>query len=589
MSVCFKIYQNSRMNSRLPKVPEPINDDETCQQFWNQVLSYLEKELPIQQFKTWVTPLKCFGFDAERNKLLIVAPNRFKLDFAKKQFAGMIYDIAQKFWANVGLDFSLYNPNAIHTHSAFKKSVNEEFSYNQDISSNHSNNLQNISAEINESENIQKINKPNKNLQPNLNNNFINLDSLDIFEEISKNQNTITNTVTTVINNQNANLNQSSFEQDSFNKQMSSPSNSSISASHAETKANISASASKTKYEQTRLNKMLSFETFIEGQANMLARSAAMQVATQPHRAYNPCFFYGGVGLGKTHLMHAIGNNFYKNNKAKVKYIHAEQFVSDVVKAYQKKSYDDLKTVYHNLDLLLIDDIQFLAGKTRTQEEFFYVFESLISRQAQIVITSDTYPRDLKDIDDRLISRFNSGLLVAIEPPEIEMRIKILQNKAKQDKFKLSDDVAFFVAKNLASNIRELEGALRKLMAYHIFHKVVIDIEVARTALKDILPEANIAASLTVEYIQKIVAIFYGINVADMSSRKRTANITKPRHIAMFFAKELTTKSLPEIGAIFGGRDHSTILHAIRKVKKDMQTMADLAHEIKTISQSLNP
>ncbi|MFM2343846.1 MAG: hypothetical protein RLZZ210_454 [Pseudomonadota bacterium] len=567
------------MNNQLPPVSEHINNDETCQQFWNQVLSTLEKELPIQQFKTWVTPLKCFGLDAERNKVLIVAPNRFKLDFAKKQFAGIIYDIAQKFWANSGLDFSLYNPSAIHTHSAFKKSVNmgieSDTDTNLDINSNQNNNFHANSSTA--------VTKSKKTSKSDLNNNFINLDNLDIFDEIAKNSTTDKTSTSVKSVNNSENIDKSDKNEHDFfgfeNIQLN------IKSNGGSAKGRASASSL---YEQTRLNKMLNFETFIEGQANMLARSAAMQVATHPQRAYNPCFFYGGVGLGKTHLMHAIGNNFYKTHKSKVKYIHAEQFVSDVVKAYQRKSYDDLKSSYHNLDLLLIDDIQFLAGKTRTQEEFFYVFESLISKQAQIVITSDTYPRDLKDIDDRLISRFNSGLLVAIEPPEIEMRIKILQNKAKQDKFKLSDEVAFFVAKNLASNIRELEGALRKLMAYNMFHKVNIDIEIAKIALKDILPETNPVANLTIEYIQKIVAIFYGINVADMSSRKRTANVTKPRQIAMFFAKELTAKSLPEIGVMFGGRDHSTILHAIRKVKKDMQALPELAHEIKSISQSFN-
>ncbi len=545
------------MNSPLLPVSEYITNDKTCQDFWNEVVSSLEKELPVQQFKTWVTPLKCFGLDAVKNKLLIVAPNRFKLDFAKKQFAGTIYDIAQKFWKNVGLDFSLYNPNAIHTHSAFKQSNPNHIDTGLNTADNQ--NSKYIKSD-NYNSDFEANSNSNFKQQKNTASNFIDLDSLDILDESTKSKNNV---------------------DESKNLEL-------ISAT-ASKQAKNKSSTNSSVYEQTRLNKMLNFETFVEGQANMLARSAAMQVATHPQRAYNPCFFYGGVGLGKTHLMHAIGNNFYKTHKSKVKYIHAEQFVSDVVKAYQRKSYDDLKNTYHNLDLLLIDDIQFLSGKTRTQEEFFYVFESLISRQAQIVMTSDTYPRDLKEIDDRLISRFNSGLLVAIEPPEIEMRIKILQNKAKQDKFKLADDVAFFVAKSLASNIRELEGALRKLMAYNIFHKVNIDIDIAKKALKDILPDINQAPSLTVEYIQKIVAVFYGINIADMSSRKRTANVTKPRQVAMFFVKELTAKSLPEIGAIFGGRDHSTILHAIRKIKKDMQTMADLAHEINAISQSLNP
>jgi len=508
------------MNSNKPSQSFEQNDEEICQEFWQEVLLQLEKDIPQTQFRTWVQPLECLGLDAKKQKVLIAAPNRFKLDFAKKQFASVIHSIAQKFWPSIDLSFGLYKENS----KPLKDSQNLDLFDSKDDA------MIRINARIKATQQVLDIDdEPNLNVNQELN------PQLEIEDPKIK------------------------------------PKNKAIA----------------TTYDQTKLNRGLTFNTFVEGQANMLARSAAIQIATQPNRAYNPCYFYGGVGLGKTHLMHAIGNHFYQKNKPKIKYIHAEQFVSDVVKSYQRKSYDDLKNSYHNLDLLLIDDIQFLSGKSRTQEEFFYVFESLISKRAQIVLTSDTYPRDLKDMDDRLISRFSSGLLVAIEPPELEMRVEILKSKARLEKFDLDDEVAFFVAKNLVNNIRELEGALRKLMAYSMFHNLHIDIDIARKALKDILPEMAVVKTVNIEYIQKIVCSFYGINITDMSSRKRTANINKPRQIAMFFAKEFTKKSLPEIGNMFGGRDHSTILHAVRKITKEQKTIEQLAKEINAIRQSL--
>jgi len=309
--------------------------------------------------------------------------------------------------------------------------------------------------------------------------------------------------------------------------------------------------------DHSKLNPNLTFDTFVTGKANQLARAASIQVAHNPGTSYNPMFLYGGVGLGKTHLIHAIGNHLLKEKpNARIRYIHAEQYVSDVVRAYQQKAFDRFKRYYHSLDLLLIDDIQFFSGKSRTQEEFFYAFEALLSNKAQVIITSDTYPKEMAGIDDRLISRFDSGLTVAIEPPELEMRVAILMKKAISEGIPMSEDVAFFVAKHLRSNVRELEGALRKILAYVRFHGREVTIEVARTALKDLLSIQN--RQISVENIQKAVADFYSIKVADMYSKKRPANIARPRQIAMFMAKELTQKSLPEIGELFGGaRSHN--------------------------------
>jgi chromosomal replication initiator protein len=338
--------------------------------------------------------------------------------------------------------------------------------------------------------------------------------------------------------------------------------------------------------DHSKLNPNLTFDTFVTGKANQLARAASIQVAHNPGTSYNPMFLYGGVGLGKTHLIHAIGNHLLKEKpNARIRYIHAEQYVSDVVRAYQQKAFDRFKRYYHSLDLLLIDDIQFFSGKSRTQEEFFYAFEALLSNKAQVIITSDTYPKEMAGIDDRLISRFDSGLTVAIEPPELEMRVAILMKKAISEGIPMSEDVAFFVAKHLRSNVRELEGALRKILAFVRFHGREVTIDVVRTALKDLLSIQN--RQISVDNIQKAVADFYSIKVADMYSKKRPANIARPRQIAMFMAKELTQKSLPEIGELFGGRDHTTVLHAVRKIADERAHDGQLNHEIHVIEQTL--
>ena len=337
---------------------------------------------------------------------------------------------------------------------------------------------------------------------------------------------------------------------------------------------------------RNRLNAALTFDTLVEGTANRMARAAAMHVATMPGHLYNPLFIYGGVGLGKTHLVHAVGNKLLQDRPdAKVLYIHAEQFVSDVVKAYQRKTFDEFKERYHSLDLLLIDDVQFFANKDRTQEEFFNAFEALLAKKSHIVMTSDTYPKGLADIHERLVSRFDSGLTVAIEPPELEMRVAILINKARVEGTEMPEEVAFFVAKNVRSNVRELEGALRKILAYSRFNQKEISIQLAREALRDLLSIQN--RQISVENIQKTVADYYKIKVADMYSKKRPASIARPRQIAMYLAKELTQKSLPEIGELFGGRDHTTVLHAVRKISAERQQLTELNQQLHVLEQTL--
>ena len=335
-----------------------------------------------------------------------------------------------------------------------------------------------------------------------------------------------------------------------------------------------------------RLNLNLSFDTLVPGRANQMARTAALHVAGAPGLMYNPLFIYGGVGLGKTHLVHAVGNALLADKPdARVLYLHAEQFITDVVKNYQRKTFDELKSKYHSLDLLLIDDVQFFAGKERTQEEFFNAFEALLAKRAHIIMTSDTYPKGLVDIDERLTSRFDAGLTVAIEPPELEMRVAILMRKAEAENTLMPEDVAFFVAKNVRANVRELEGALRKILAYSRFSHKEINIGLAREALKDLLSIQN--RQVGVENIQKTVADFYKIKVADMYSKKRPASIARPRQIAMYLAKEMTQKSLPEIGELFGGRDHTTVLHGVRKIAGERQKNTELNQQLHVLEQTL--
>lgn len=319
--------------------------------------------------------------------------------------------------------------------------------------------------------------------------------------------------------------------------------------------------------ETSRLNPLFTFSNFVTGKANQLARAAAIQVAENPGVAYNPLFVYGGVGLGKTHLIQAIGNLVQDHNhKAKIAYLHAERYVSDVVRAYQHKAFDDFKRYYHSLDLLLIDDIQFFSGKTRTQEEFFYAFNALIEARKQVIITCDTYPREIAGMEDRLISRFGWGLTVAIEPPELEMRVAILLKKAIIDDIRLDEDVAFFIAKQIRSNVRELEGALKRVLAYSRFTGHLVTVDLAKEALKDLLAVQH--RQISIENIQKTVADYYKIKVGEMYSKKRSRTIARPRQVAMALAKELTQLSLPDIGDAFGGRDHTTVLHACRKISE---------------------
>ena len=468
--------------------------------FWQTCVRRLEQDLPPQQVSAWIRPLVPLAFDEKQAVLRVSAPNRFKLDWVRKNFSHPIEELASEWYKRpVQVLFELASsssganrraapapaaaPAATHVHAA-----------------------------------APALGQP-----------------------------PVIGTAPSA----------------------------------------VSAATAEIVHDRSRLNTDLTFDNFVTGKANQLARAAALQVAENPGVSYNPLFLYGGVGLGKTHLIHAIGNALLNSGAdTRVRYVHADQYVSDVVKAYQRKAFDEFKRYYHSLDLLLIDDIQFFAGKNRTQEEFFYAFEAMVAQRKQIIITSDTYPKELANIDSRLISRFDSGLTVAIEPPELEMRVAILLRKAETEGVAMPEEVAFFIAKHLRSNVRELEGALRKVSAYARFHgREVLTVDVCKDALKDLLSVSN--GQITVENIQKTVADFYKIKVADMYSKRRPANIALPRQIAMYLAKELTQKSLPEIGDLFGGRDHTTVLHAVRKISTARSKQTELNHALHVLEQTL--
>jgi len=475
-------------------------------EFWQTCVRRLEQELPSQQISAWIRPLVPLAFDDIQAVLRVAAPNRFKLDWVRKNFSGQIEALASEWYErSVTVQFEL----AASTAPA----------------------------------------RPASAPAPALRNGVAA-----------------------------ANVSPAAGATPGAGAAMA-PAPTGIPSAEA--------ASSDAAYERSRLNADLTFDNFVTGKANQLARAAALQVAENPGTSYNPLFLYGGVGLGKTHLIHAIGNALVvANANARVRYIHAEQFVSDVVKTYHRKSFDEFKRYYHSLDLLLIDDIQFFSGKDGTQELFFYAFEAIVQQRRQIIITSDTYPKEMTGIDERLLSRFDSGLTLAIEPPELEMRVTILIRKAESENVALPEEVAFFIAKHLRSNVRELEGALRKVLAYARFHgRDVLTVEVCKDALKDLLSASH--GQLTVENIQKTVADFYKIKVADMYSKRRPANIALPRQIAMYLAKELTQKSLPEIGELFGGRDHTTVLHAVRKISDARGKQADLNHNLHVLEQTL--
>ena len=442
---------------------------------WEQCLNSLESEFPSQQFNTWIRPLQAEQADG---RLILLAPNRFVMDWIVERFLTRINELVKQFGGNQA-------PSVLIEIGSKKAEVQRS----PITAGNHS-------------------------------------------------------------------------------------------ASPSVTTANAKAAFSytDTKTYQSNLNPNFTFDNFVEGKSNQLAKAASLQVAENPAVAYNPLFLYGGVGLGKTHLMHAIGNQIIRNNpKARVLYLHSERFVADMVKALQTNSMNEFKRYYRNVDAILIDDIQFFAGKDRTQEEFFHTFNALLEGQQQVILTCDRYPKEINGVEERLKSRFGWGLTVAVEPPELETRVAILMSKAEQTNINLPYEVAFFVAKRIRSNVRELEGALKRIIANAHFTGKAITLDFVKEALRDLLALQD--KLVTVENIQRTVAEYYKIKVADLLSKRRNRSVARPRQIAMALAKELTNHSLPEIGDAFGGRDHTTVLHACRMILELRQSDADIEED----------
>jgi len=357
-------------------------------------------------------------------------------------------------------------------------------------------------------------------------------------------------------------------------------------AGFAPQKSQPAASTAAAPAYQSNLNQNFTFDNFVEGKSNQLAKAACLQVASHPAGSYNPLYLYGGVGLGKTHLMHAIGNQIINNNPdARVLYLHSERFVADMVKALQTNAMNDFKRYYRGVDALLIDDIQFFAGKDRTQEEFFHTFNALLESQQQVILTSDRYPKEINGVEERLKSRFGWGLTVAVEPPELETRVAILMSKAEQSQIVLPYEVAFFVAKRIRSNVRELEGALKRIIANAHFTGKAITLDFVKEALRDLLALQD--KLVTIDNIQRTVAEYYKIKVADLLSKRRNRSVARPRQIAMALAKELTNHSLPEIGDAFGGRDHTTVLHACRNINELRQSDASIEEDYTNLLRTL--
>lgn len=482
--------------------------------FWPACISRFESELSAQQFNTWIKPLYA-NIDGE--KVVICAPNRFVMQWVKDRFLKKIEQFADELnLAGLKIEFIVGESKAKAANPATGEKADSK----------------------------PKNNAPQNTVEKNLS------------EENPQDEENLK-----VELQQNIKVNLAKALHSTAGKNT------------------VNSKSTHKKSDDSNLNPSFNFSNYVTGRANQLARAAAIQVAENPGTAYNPLFIYGGVGLGKTHLLQAIGNELRMHNpNAKIRYLHAERYVSDVVKAYEHKAFDEFKRQYHSLDLLLIDDIQFFAKKTRTQEEFFYAFNSLIEAKKQIVITCDTYPKEIADVDERLRTRFSWGLTVAVEPPELEMRVAILLKKAEAVHLNLPEDVAFFIAKQIRSSVRELEGALNRIIAMAKFTGHAIDVHLAKDALRDLI--AVRGRQVTMENIQKTVADYYKIKVAEMYSKKRTRNFARPRQIAMALSRELTNHSFPEIGEAFGGRHHTTVMHACDEVDQLRQNDPTIARDI---------
>nr|WP_223194689.1 chromosomal replication initiator protein DnaA [Pseudomonas sp. PSB18] len=499
-------------------------------ELWQQCVELLRDELPAQQFNTWIRPLQV---EAEGDELRVYAPNRFVLDWVNEKYLGRVMELLDEHGNGMAPALSLLIGS--------KRSSAPRAAPNAPLAAAASQ-AQAAQAPASPVVPAPAPSKRNSHKVP------------EASEEPSR---------------------------DSFDP-MAGASTQQAPVRAEQRTVQVEGALKHTSY----LNRTFTFENFVEGKSNQLARAAAWQVADNPKHGYNPLFLYGGVGLGKTHLMHAVGNHLLKKNpNAKVVYLHSERFVADMVKALQLNAINEFKRFYRSVDALLIDDIQFFARKERSQEEFFHTFNALLEGGQQVILTSDRYPKEIEGLEERLKSRFGWGLTVAVEPPELETRVAILMKKADQAKVELPHDAAFFIAQRIRSNVRELEGALKRVIAHSHFMGRDITIELIRESLKDLLALQDKLVS--VDNIQRTVAEYYKIKISDLLSKRRSRSVARPRQVAMALSKELTNHSLPEIGDVFGGRDHTTVLHACRKINELKESDADIREDYKNLLRTL--
>ena len=492
---------------------------------WKLCASSLQDELPSQQFNTWIKPLQ-IDEAASPNELRLLAPNRFISNWVEEKFLNRIKELVGHYHEGATLSVVVAvgsKAQAAFQASAFQTPVSVAAGYSRTGAVAFREQAPEPSTEL-----VAKV------------------------------------------------------EPVAVVKQVTERSHRPAEEQRVAKEADVEGGLKHSNY----LNTGSTFATFVEGKSNQLGLAAARQVAENPGGAYNPLFIYGGVGLGKTHLMQAVGNALVaKNPNAKVVYLHSERFVADMVKALQLNAINDFKRYYRSMDALLIDDIQFFAGKERSQEEFFHTFNSLLEGGRQIILTCDRFPKEITGLEERLKSRFGWGLTVAVEPPELETRVAILMKKAEQVNIDLPHDAAFFIAQRIRANVRDLEGALKRVIASANFTGRAIDVELVREALKDLLALQD--KQVGIDNIQRVVCEYYKIKMNDMVSKRRSRSVARPRQVAMALAKELTNHSLPEIGEAFGGRDHTTVLHACRKIKELQKETADIREDMKNLLRSL--
>ena len=536
---------------------------------WDNCLLRLQSELPDQQFNTWIRPLKVEMSDVG---LRLLAPNRFVLDWVNDKFLHRIRELVHEAgFANVELSV------IARQEAAFGR--NGQSAERQPVERQRSSPPANKIPAVAQQDYLHRNSVSQAPEQGSYGNSFQQIQrdeykNTPLQQELSSPS--FDDSAGAVPEEEQAVL------LDSQPSYVSEFKNNGSAPRKRIAKEDIEGGLAHRNY----LNTSFTFANFVEGKSNQLGLAAATQVAENPGGAYNPLFIYGGVGLGKTHLMHAVGNALINRKpNAKVVYLHSERFVADMVKALQLNAINDFKRYYRSVDALLIDDIQFFAGKERSQEEFFHTFNALLEGGQQIILTCDRYPKEINGLEERLKSRFGWGLTVAIEPPELETRVAILMKKAQQAAMDLPHDAAFFIGQRIRSNVRELEGALKRVIANAHFTGRPISIDLVREALKDLLALQDRLVSI--DNIQRVVAEYYKIKISDLHSKRRSRSVARPRQVGMYLAKELTNHSLPEIGDAFGGRDHTTVLHACRKIKELLDSDADIREDVKNLMRTL--